>query len=152
MGFLAVKNVLSSFYNPSTSSAVVKAALLNLYRPSTGSKCTYQTSTSLQPALCCSIILHRHSTGFKVYRQNLHHNPLQAFNRLCSSQHGLAEPLQFLNRQRGSQNWPAELLHAINIDLAVVKTGMTILYSLSAIFVAVKMAWETSTSLQPALR
>ena len=35
MGFLAVKNLLPSFYNPSTSSAVVKAALLNLYRPLT---------------------------------------------------------------------------------------------------------------------
>ena len=93
------------------------------------SKCTNRTSTSLQPTLCCSTILHRlqgivktcitirygSSTAFAVFETGFLNLYMQCFNRQRSSQNWTAETR--------SQNWFYNLYRP-STKIAVLKTGL----------------------------
>ena len=104
MGFLAVKNILPSFYRPSTSFPVVKAFFaesLQAFNWLCSHLNVFTKHLQAFNRLCVSQSVYHHSPQAfnKLHNsKNLYYDPLQAFNRLCGSQNGIAELLQSFNR------------------------------------------------------
>ena len=134
--FGVVKAALLNLYEPSTDFVVVKMYLLNVYKSSTNSvvvkMCTiilHRHSTGLTAVKTCSTIHYTHSTGFAVVKMGLR-NLYGPSTGNAASQNWLAETPQSLHRHCSSRNRHNNPVHALT-SFVVVRTSLWDIYKTS---------------------